>query len=406
MSKKLKIERSAGALDITYSWGNPSRWFLAFFSLFWNAFVLFFLAVGAGWFIVFHLIAGAFIGWYTLTLFLNKSVIKASSQELTITHGPIPWFSKDRQIPARAVKQLYVEIGPVKQNNQSTYQLMAQLDTDARVKLIGAEMDKERLLEVEATVERYLGIADDPSMNLSGKSMNGLNLDEVRANLERLQKIKKWLPASMAQKMEEAEHKIAAEAARRSSDDGIFVPGEDWAASSSSGFLKPRILPAPEHDLTFPFYLSGTGDDILLEGAPATVGRTAQLDWDNDDGSISRQLEVVSPGDGGKRHFYATRERGRWTYYEERRLDDNEVAKLGFSEDHHPLRFENGRERYYPRDEKTGRRFVLGQGHPVRQFVYFTSSSTAQFRALKSGNQPWEVYIEEPIDGASFEAKE
>lgn len=406
MSKKLTIERSSGALNITYSWANASRWFLAFFSIVWNTFILFFLAVGAGWFIIIHLLVGIMIGWYTLTLFLNKSTLQANSRALTIEHGPVPWFSKNRTIPARAVKQLYVEVGPVRQNNQATYQLMALLDTDVKVKLIGAEGDKNRLQQVEAAVERYLNIADDPSLNLDNRSMDGLNLDEVRANLEQLQKIKKWLPSSIVTKMQEAEQKIANESARRTGAGGSSSGVDDWEVSPTQDFIKPRPLPAPEHDLTYPFYLSGTGDTVLLDGDPVKLGRTAQLDWDDDDHSISRQLEVSSLEDGGKRYFYATLDRGRWMYYEERRLDDSEVSKLGFSEDHHPLRFENGSERYYPRDEKSGRRFLRGRGQPVRQFVYFTSSSAAQFRALKSGSQPWEVYIEEPIDSASFEAAE
>jgi hypothetical protein len=406
MAKDLIIERSSGGLKLTYSWTNSARWFLAFFSIFWNAFVFVFLIVGAEWFITLHLLAGVFIGWYTLTLFFNKSVITANAQELTIEHGPIPWFSKNKQMPARSVKQLYVEVGPVSQNNQATYQLMALLDTGAKVKLIGTEQDRDRLEAVEAAVERYLDIVDDPSLNLGDKSapLENLDLDEVAANLEKLQKIKKWLPAGMIKKMEEAEQKIASEAARRSvggSGSSSSSQGE-WDVSPSSDFIQPRTLPAPEHDLTFPFYLSKKGDAILLEGEPAMVGRTAQLDWDDDDNSISRQLEVVSREDGSARNFYAALERGRWMYYEERRLDDAEVGRLGFSEGHHPLRFENGTERYYPRDEKVGRRFILGTGHSVRQFVYFTSSSTAQFRALKAGNRPWEVYIEEPIDGASF----
>jgi len=404
MSSKLNIERGSGELIISYPWRTPAMWFMLFFCVIWDLAIVFFLISGAGIFIALHLFAGIFITWWTITRFINKSMITVDRQKLQIKHGPVPWpFSKDQDIPARSLVQLFVDKSSVKVNDQPTYNLTAKLDTGATVNLFRAEQDRKLLLDLEHTIESYLDIENDESFDLSEAGYSGLDLDQMREQLEKMEPIKKWLPKSIINKMEEAAAKMEQDASRgavnrkrRDSDPDV---------SLRPGALRPRPLPEPTHDFVFPLYAVAEGDKFMYHDKEYQLGRSAQLDFEDEHVAIGRQLEIQSTGTADTMYLYAQLERERWAYFEERRLDDGEVAILGFDEDHHPTRFENGEDRYYPRDEQRGLRFMGGYGTPVSQFIYFTTASATQFRALKPEGRGWEVYVMEVVDGGYFEGK-
>ncbi|TXF91387.1 hypothetical protein FUA23_01435 [Neolewinella aurantiaca] len=405
MSSKLNIERGSGELLISYSWRTPVMWFLLFFCIIWNGICLFTLFAGAGFFVVFHVIAGLFITWWTLTRFINKTIITVDRQKLLIKNGPVPWpFAKDKNVPARALVQLFVAKSNVSQNKQSTYKLMARLDTGTEVKLIDAEPDKALLLDLERTIEAYLDITNDTSLDLKGHgNFEGLDLNELREQMNKLEPIKKWLPKSITNKMEEAAARLEAEERRNESGSPQLPREEDWDVTLTPGSRIARPLQGSEHDFVFPFYRLQQGEPVKYSGKPYRMGRSAQIDWDDEHISQARQMEIVPVSGGEPLHFYAQIERNRWSYFEERRLDDEEVEILGFVAEKHPLRFENGRDRYYPRDGQNGVRFMSGTGRQVEQFIYFTTSSSTQFRALKPEGRGWEVYVMEVVDAGNFE---
>jgi hypothetical protein len=417
MANKLKIERESGNLSISYSWKTPGMWFLAFFSIIWDLFLVGFIVSGGGFFIIFHLLAGIFITLYTLTRFLNQTKITVDRNQMLINHGPIPWpFSKDNRIPARSLVQLYVSKSNVKVNDKPTYNLKAKLDTGVEVALIKTELDKQLLLDLERTIETYLDIKNDTSLDLSEHGgLENLDLEEMKAQLEQMKKLKKWLPGSIVKQMELAEEKILAGTGGRAAsangpsgsartgtgDSGVSRKDDEFF--KRSGASGPRPLPELDHDFVYPLYRAVAGSTFTYLEKPYRVGRSAQIDWEDEHINIGRQLEAVPEGAGDRTYFYAQNERERWAYFEERRLDDDEVISLGFTEEGHPLRFENGDERYYPRDEQRGNRFIGGAGDSVRQFIYFTTASGTQFRALKPARGSWEVYVMEVVDGSSFD---
>lgn len=401
MASKLNIERGSGELIISYPWKTPAMWFMLFFCVIWDLAIVFFLISGAGIFIALHLLAGIFITWWTVTRFVNKSVITVDRQELRITHGPLPWpFSKDQNIPARALEQLYVDKSSVKVNDQPTFNLVAKLDTGATVKLFRSEQDRKLLLDLEHTIESYLDIENDESFNLSEAGYSGLDLEQMREQLEKMEPIKKWLPKSIVNKMEEAAAKMEQEARR--GPVGGRKRSDDPDVSLRPGALRPRALPEPTHNFVFPLYRMEEGETLVYHDKEYRLSRSAQLDFEDEHVAIGRQLEIHPVGEGESVYLYAQMERERWAYFEERRLDDGEVSILGFDEDHHPTRFENGDDRYYPRDEQRGLRFIGGRGTSVSQFIYFTTASATQFRALKPEGRGWEVYVMEVVDGGYF----
>jgi hypothetical protein len=406
---KLDIQRGSGELTITYSWRTPVMWFLLFFSVVWNLIAVGALIAGAGLFMSIHLLAGIGIAWLTLTRLLNKTTLNINRQRLAVTHGPVPWpFAKEQDIPARSLVQLWVEKSNVTVNNKPTYNLMARLDNGVKVKLLGAEADRALLQQLETTIETYLNIDNDNSFDLEANADYGkLDLEQMREQMEMLDPIKKWLPQSIVTKMNEAQLKMEAEAQRRktgpvrSSSTKAGRDERDVAVNFPTG--NPRPLPEPDHNYAYPLFRAARQERLSCRDRRYEIGRSAQLDFDDDHVTTGRQLELV-PLDGQEElHVYAQIERERWSYFEERRLDDDEVAHLGFTGEVHPLRFDNGAERYYPRNEQTGTRYLGRDAQTIQQFIYFTTSSQAQFRSLKPEGRGWEMYVMEPVDVGFFE---
>ena len=412
MANKYDISVQSGSLRITHKWRTGVAWFFLFFTVFWNLIVLIALLSGAGIFVIFHLLAGIGVGWMTLAKFFNTTTIEANSRTLSIKHGPIPWmFRTDKEIEARSLVQLYVEKSSVKINNQPTYNLRAKTDQGKNVKLMGANQDRDLLLRIEHAIEAHLGIMDDPTLGYKDGAEERLNLEELAEHLEMLEPIKNWLPKSMREGLENAQRKAMA---RHEASGGSPFSPPNPAPATSPEIPKtppiyrpgdgPRPLDAAANPATYPLYTADSGSEFTFAGRPYRVTRTAQTDFALGAGS-SRQLEVTPTGGGVSRYLYAEQERGRWAYYEERRLDNAEAEQLGFTNqgERYPLKLENGDDRYYPRNERRGRRFVGTRSDDVRQFVYTTTGASTQFRALQPVGGPWEVFVQEVVDAGSFE---
>lgn len=417
MAKKLTIEQDSGRLSISYNWRTRGMWFLVLWCVIWDAGMVIALLSGAGWFISIHLLVGILITYFTLTRFVNKTNITVDRSSLKMEHGPLPWpFTKNRDIPASALKQLYVDKSNVKQNNRNTYSLMALLDTGAEVKLVNTEPDLSLVQDLERTIEGYLDIKNDTSLDLSS---SGKTPSELAAVLEGITKAREaaekrtWMPEFVKEGLRNQEDVMRREIASMVSGSEASLPGHKaprWkdaglddapiVISGASG--RPRALPPPEHDFDFPLYFQPEGANVTVKDVPFRLGRTAQLDFEDEDTPIGRQLELQPQSGEDNRYFYTQIERQRWAYHEERRLDDDEVQALGFTGNNHPLRFNNGDERYYPRDLQVGTRFKGSIGQKVEQYIYFTTSSSTQFRALKPEGRDWEVYVMEPFDAGFF----
>ena len=408
MAKQPNITVKDGSLHIDISWRSGVTWFFLFFSVFWNAIVLVVLLSGAGLFIIFHLIAGIVVGWITLAGFLNTTKIVANRQQLSIKHGPIPTLmSTNKELAARSLVQLYVDKSSVKVNDRPTYNLVAKTEEGKTIKLMRSNQDRDLLLQVERAIEAHLGILDDPAVGYREGTEERLNLEELAEHLEMLEPIKKWLPPSMRKSVEAARRKTLG-------GEAVAPPPSPTAPAASPTSTPPpplhrsadgaRPIEIPTNPSTFPLYAADAGTDFTFSGRPYHVGRTAQTDF-NLGSDSSRQLEVTPTGGGLSRYLYAERERGRWTYYEERRLDDAEAEQLGFTNqgERYPLKLENGDDRYYPRNERRGRRFIATRTEEVRQFIYTTTGDLTQFRAVQPVGGPWEVYVQEVVDAGSFE---
>lgn len=422
MAQQLDIQQESGKLVIRYGRRSFGGYFMIIWGLFWSAGTVVSLLSSGEYLLFPFALIGLAVLYYGLLLTFNKITITIDRSTMSKKQAPLPWpLDKDKEIPSRSVKQLYVDKSNVKVNDQPTYNLMVILDTGAEVKLLGSQIELKLVQDLEQTIETFMDITNDASLDLSSGGRTPQELEKAYAAIKTMQEgaaSRSWMPEFVKDQLNKQEELLRHEmaAAGQAVDGSPASPtplptrgpasspldaDRDLTLRSAPG--TPRALPVPDHDFDFPLYLQPEGTRLTYIGKPCRLGRTAQIDWTDDHATTARQLELI-PDDGSETlYIYTQLERERWAYFEERRLDDNEVEALGFTGTDHPLRFNNGDERYYPRDRQEGTRFTGRNGRQVEQFVYFTTSSSAQFRSLRPDGLPWEVYVMEPVDAGSFE---
>ena len=201
--RKLEMFEDQYGLHFSFSWMSTATYFLAFFALFWDAFLIFWyasaFATGAPMisflFPILHLLAGIAITYTVVTNFFNKTKIDLIGDQLTIKHGPIPWFKGDKEVNINDIEQFYVkEIKKQTQNGSIyNYGVWGIMRDGSRLDLTkGVNMKSDYALVVEQKLEKYLGIVDRPVKGAFGnhqqisfgheedESESKLDLDELK----------------------------------------------------------------------------------------------------------------------------------------------------------------------------------------------------------------------------------
>ena len=169
MPENVSVQQEADGLRLSYRWFSWKYLFFALFCLVWDGFLVFWYRIAlahpspdniALWFPVVHVAIGIGLTYWTLAGFLNRTVVRVSTSEVTIRHGPLPWFAQ-KPVPASEIGQLYrEEITRSTRNGTSTqYRLSAVLRDGRKRKLLTCDSPDVALF-VEQEAERYLGIAD------------------------------------------------------------------------------------------------------------------------------------------------------------------------------------------------------------------------------------------------------
>ncbi len=171
------METLGDTLVITRRWRNFSAWFLLFFALFWNGFLVVWhgiaLSTGAWFMSAFGLIhtgVGLFLIYYVAALFLNSTVIRASPRGLESKSGPLPWRG-DRLLDAGTVSQLYCteKIHRSKNGSSTSYGVEAVLPGNRRDTLVRGLPEADQALFIEQQFERHLGLTDIPVAGEHGR---------------------------------------------------------------------------------------------------------------------------------------------------------------------------------------------------------------------------------------------
>ncbi|MFC7338308.1 hypothetical protein ACFQY0_14025 [Haloferula chungangensis] len=163
-----EIHTAPNALQITRRWRSGMAWFLLFFTIFWNGFMIVWhtMALSSGmWhmslFGIIHTAVGIGLAYTVAASFLNSTAIRCQPGSIQIEHGPLPWKG-NLTLDTNGLQQLYVseKINRGKNGSSTSYQLEAVLRDKRRKTLIKNLTDPDQALFIEQEIEELLKIRD------------------------------------------------------------------------------------------------------------------------------------------------------------------------------------------------------------------------------------------------------
>ena len=170
------VEDTATHLRLSKRWYQPGLFFLFFFCIAWNAFLIGWYAIGSSAsmpfgfklimmvFPIAHVAVGVGLTYKVLTGFLNRTVVEVLSHQLSLHHTPLPWKG-NRTMATSEIKQLFCRKRRRSRNQQGVaafgnYDLVVVLHSGKQVILVKGENDLDHLLYLEQQIEKRLGIKD------------------------------------------------------------------------------------------------------------------------------------------------------------------------------------------------------------------------------------------------------
>jgi hypothetical protein len=159
----------AGKLVISRRWFSSQLFFMAFFCLAWDSFLVFWYAHAgragliAILFPVAHVAVGVGLTYRTIAGFVNRTWIVADHGTLTIRHTPLPWLG-NRTLPAEDIEQLVCKevVTRGSDDSSTTYTLAAVMKDGRQVDLLKGLPQADQALFLEQRLEDRLGIVDVP----------------------------------------------------------------------------------------------------------------------------------------------------------------------------------------------------------------------------------------------------
>jgi hypothetical protein len=135
----------------------------------WNGFLasFFWLGLRSGgrerWLMIimiFHVAVGLLLIYATLAGLLNRTVIKVTSEFLSVRHGPVPWWG-NRRLPVDGLERLSCDkdTDPETQKWTYVYGVHALTKGGSKVDLV-TELDRAQALFIKEELERWLNIND------------------------------------------------------------------------------------------------------------------------------------------------------------------------------------------------------------------------------------------------------
>lgn len=186
-----RVPSRAGAHDalvLRRRWFRPIALFYLLFVAVWDGFlVVWYSAVLFGarstdagpilllplLFPILHVAAGVWLTYYTASLFLNRTEIRADRLAIRVEHRPLPWRG-NLALPTERVRQLFTRPSPgfgqafgVNQRGRG-WELMADTVDDQVVKVLGNLPTRDHAVFLERAIEDHLGLEDDPSRDDRG----------------------------------------------------------------------------------------------------------------------------------------------------------------------------------------------------------------------------------------------
>jgi hypothetical protein len=178
MPKRFKIEEWGKDLAITFRWFTPVSLFLVFFCLFWDCFLIVWYFIGFGiifggkgepaaimmvLFPIIHVAVGLGLTYFTIATFVNTTVIRLVGGELSVLHGPLPWYGNLR-LRAADVRQVYCTENHQRRKNGGesvTFTVNLLRQDQSKAMLLSYLTDMEEALYVQQKLRESLGLGDE-----------------------------------------------------------------------------------------------------------------------------------------------------------------------------------------------------------------------------------------------------
>ncbi len=177
MPKQFRLDNWGPELVLTRRWYTHAVWFLLAFCIFWNGFLVVWYSVaigdllfgkgGAGpvimlLFPVLHLAVGAFLTYFVISTFVNKTVIRVAEGELSVKHGPLPWGGNCR-IATSDLKQVFCTEKRHRRKHGCgyTYCVEALKRDNSKLTLVSSLEELDQALFIEQQVEQHLKMRNE-----------------------------------------------------------------------------------------------------------------------------------------------------------------------------------------------------------------------------------------------------
>jgi hypothetical protein len=175
LPKGFTLDAWGPELTITRRWYAHGVWLLLFFCIFWDGFLVLWYSMAAAAVMsgetfaiimlvvpVLHVAVGVGLTYLVFCMFLNRSIIRVASGELSVRHGPLPWPG-NRQMFTSDVKQLFCSETRRSSKHGCQYNFNVEvLKRDGtKDKLLEGLEDLEQALFIEQQIEQHLKIVDE-----------------------------------------------------------------------------------------------------------------------------------------------------------------------------------------------------------------------------------------------------
>lgn len=350
--KRLELTRTNYELAVSYRWRNPVAYFLIFFCLFWDGFLVMWYGIGLtsgggmpAMFFLFpliHVAVGVGLTYYTICLFVNKTLIRADQRTLSVKHSPLPWPRGNKEMAVRDIQQLFVQ-EKTGNKGHKYHILSAQLKSGKILTLLpNVSATPEELLQLERSIEDYLGIPDQPVIGeMAGRT------------------------------------KIAGELGERRRTPSLS-PGY-------SGRVGVEV--------------AEVGDFITYADRTFEVSHLSIYQWN--DGNTDRQLQLAAV-DGQHALLYVMQNKGLFKLFLEVEFTKAQQLALDFDAIPTPAEITYQKVNYEIFTQQVGQQFLSGQtvGLSASQWIYRTAKGDEQLRILDHNGMQTVYFGQEEISAA------
>ncbi|MBI5431720.1 MAG: hypothetical protein HZA52_02700 [Planctomycetes bacterium] len=171
LPERVTVRELADGVELRLRWFTPTVWFLLFFVIAWDGFLVFWYSIAlrdeAPWimavFPIAHLAVGVGLTYFVVATFLNTTTVTATRDRLRVRHGPVPWFGAQDLASDELVQFFCKErVHRGKRGTHSSYELWARRKQGASLRIVRGGAEADQALFLEQTIERALGIRDEP----------------------------------------------------------------------------------------------------------------------------------------------------------------------------------------------------------------------------------------------------